>query len=1091
MMTFTRCFLLAFCVFLSQAFSVDTKDTKMLRTPDIDKNHIAFVYDNDIWIADRNGNDARRLTTAEGRESRPHFSRDGKRLAFSAYYDGNLDVYVMPIEGGTPTRLTWHSSADIVQGFAPNGDVIFRSSRGVHTGRFAELFRVPISGGMPVRIPIHNANDAQMSPDGKQIVFSTMSPGMRNLLPQWKNYRGGTASRIWIMDLDDYDVVEIAQPDGRCNDVDPNWIGDKLYFNSDRNGEFNLFSYDLSTGNVIQVTQHQEFPVMNANGGDGKIIYEQAGNLNVFDPANGTTRKLKVGVAADLREARPRYVSDNSYIRSYHISPKGNRAVIEYRGEIVTVPAEKGDVRNITNSTGAHDRTPMWSPDGKTIAWFSDKSDEYGLHLASQTGAKKHRYIELNGAGFYENLKWSPDSKWLSFRDNSRTLYVLNVASGKARKVAQQPYYSPIVTMSHNWSPDSKWLAYTLVPNGLIQSVFLYAIDEGKSYPVTDGLSEVAEPVFDADGKYLYMLGSTDAGPLKDWFSQWIFDMNMTWNVYVAVLDKDAPSPLPLESDEVEIAAEKSGKEDDKKSDDEEDEDKNIKIDFAGLTNRIISLPVEAGQLHSLAAGKSGEIFYIRARSTSGFGAFGGSGELRKFTLKDREETTLGSDISSYELTADGGKALYFSRGSLAINGTGGKFKAGEGKLPLNKISVKIDPREEWRQIVREAWRINRDYFYATNYHGLNWEGIWKKYEPMIEHAATRADVGRIIAWLAGELSVGHSYSGGGESIESPDRIGVGLLGADFEVVNGRYRFEKVYGGLNWRPNLRSPLKAPGVNVVDGEYLFAVDGKEVMAGDNIYKHLQMPQPRTVRLKVGPNANGKGAREVDVQPVTNDRLLRWVDWVEGNIAKVDKATNGRVAYVHVPNTAQSGHEYFKRYFYPQAHKDAIIIDERYNGGGLVADYYIDILRRDFIANWATRYGKDRPTPMAAMHGPKVMIIDEHAGSGGDLLPWMFRKFDMGTLVGKRTWGGLVGILGFPVLMDGGGITAPNLAIWTEDGWIVENEGVPPDVEVEQWPKAVNAGGDPQLEKAIEIALQKLKENPPKKLERPDFPIRVRQ
>jgi tricorn protease len=887
-----------------------------------------------------------------------------------------------------------------------------------------------------------------------------------------------------------------------------------VYFLSDRNGEFNLFAYDVATQGVEQLTFHDDFPVLAASHGGGRIIYEQAGYLHLFDPANPTAGssegasgptgvKLTVGVPADLLEVRPRWVSGARYIRDAGISPTGQRAVFAFRGEIFTVPAEKGDPRNLTMTPGVHERDPAWSPDGGWIAYFSDEGGEYGLHIAPQDGNGEVRKIELEGNGFYESPHWSPDGSKISYTDNSWSLYVLDVDSETIDKVMQEPHYGPQKTIAHSWSPDSRWLAYTQATGADFRRVWLYSVADGTSHAVTDGLSDTFEPVFDASGKYLYFFGSTDAGPVRQWFAMSNADMEAENNIYLAVLAKGEESPLKAESDEEPVrpaaaeaaggaAAEAQGAADEAMAGgDEEGGDDAVRVDFENLGQRIIALPVAAANRVGLSAGAEGQIYYMELGS--GGGPFGGGGgaSLRRFDLATREEETLlDSGPTFYALSHDD-KKLLVRLGNNFVIADAGRVNPAEGRLDIGDIEVKIDPVVEWRQIFNEAWRINRDYFYDPNMHGADWEAMGEKYSDFLDDLTTRADLNRVLQWMSSELAVGHHRNGGGDTLIDADFVPGGLLGADYEVANGRYRFKKVYGGLNWNPEMRSPLTEPGVDVVDGEYLLAVEGHALYPPENVYSRFENAAGKIVEITVGPSADGVGARTVQVVPVASEYNLRNRDWVEGNLRKVTEATNGRVAYVYVPNTAGLGHVYFKRYFFPQADRDAIIIDERYNGGGQVADYYIDLLRRPYISHWATRYGDDFKTPTHSIQGPKVMIIDETAGSGGDLLPWMFRKMELGPLVGKATWGGLVGTLGFPVLMDGGSITAPNLAIWTEDGFIVENVGVPPDIEVEQWPADVIAGRDPQLERAIEVVLAELEANPPTDPVKPPYPIRVRR
>ncbi|HJU43414.1 MAG TPA: PDZ domain-containing protein [Vicinamibacterales bacterium] len=1080
---------------LPVAADVNVRDTRFLHQPATSGTHIAFVYADDLWVARIDGTDVRRLTTDDGLESNPAFSPDGATIAFSAQYDGNTDVYTVPSAGGVPTRLTWHPGADLVQGFTPDGrKVLFTSPRSVFTNRYTQLFTVPLDGGMPDRLPIPNAASGAYSPDARRLAYNPFSPRFE----QWKQYRGGTVSRLWLFDLTTQDVEKVPQPATRANDVDAMWIGGVLYFRSDRAGEFNLFSFTPGSNAVRQLTTHQDFPIQRAAAGGGKIVYEQAGYLHLFDPATSATRRIVIGVPSDLRETRPRFVKGARWIRNAAVSPTGARAAFEFRGEIVTVPAEKGDVRNLTNSTGAHERSPAWSPDGTRVAYFSDQSGEYELHIAPHDGKGDVKKVRLGATGFYDNLEWSPDSRKVAYTDNTQAIHVLDLDAGAPVRVAANRVYGPVDIVTYGWSPDSRWLAYTVNTQALAMTLSVYSLEQKKSFPITDGLAEVSEPVFDRSGKYLYLFGSTDAGPVLDWFAQSTADNRRTRNVYLVVLRNDLPSPLARESDDEKPAADKKPAAEPKPAADAAAEP--VRIDFEGIEYRILDLPIVGGDLSRLQVGAGGQLYYLRASAdpplTPAPQAQPGPpgpppAALHRFDLTKRADERILDQARDYYVTADGKKLLYRSRDawSLVALPATGRVNASDGRIAVDSIEVRIEPRAEWSQIFDEAWRINRDYFYAPNMHGVNWRAMKEKYGALLHEAASRSDVNLVLQWMSSELAVGHHRVGGGDRLEPPRTVAGGLLGADYEIANGRYRFAKVFGGLNWNPALRAPLTEPGVNVRRGEYLIAVGGRDVRPPANIYSFFENTAGKIIELTVGPNPDGSGSRVVQVVPIENEGALRNRDWVEGNLKKVDAATNGRVAYVYVPNTAQAGYDYFKRYFYPQTHKDAVIVDERFNGGGQIADYYIDLLRRPLISYWNMRYGEDLKTPVASIQGPKVMIIDETAGSGGDLLPWMFRKFKLGPIVGQRTWGGLVGTLGFPVLMDGGTITAPNLAIWTpEEGWVVENEGVPPDIEVEQTPKDVIAGRDPQLERAIQVALEALKKEPPPKPARPAYPER---
>ena len=1083
--------------------AVEITNTRLASEPAVAEDRLAFVYANDLWTAERDGSAVRRLTSHPGVESGPAFSPDGSLIAFTGRYEGNTDVYLVPSVGGIPRRLTYHPGEDNSLGFTPDGQsVLFASGREVYTGRYTQLFTVPIHGGFPSRLPIPNASKASISPDGRTIAYVPLREPFR----QWKHYRGGTVSRILLFDVESYEVEQVPQPETRCNDTDPTWLGDQLYFRSDRDGEFNLYTFDRSNQTVERLTRHEDFPVLNASAGGGRIAYEQSGYLHLLNPGNGSTTQLELDIAADLLELRPRWSQGAKWIRNASLSPSGARVALEFRGEIITLPREKGDDRNLTRSPAIHERSPAWSPDGEWIAYFSDADGEYALHLAPQDRREEPRVLALEGPGFYSDLRWSPDSKRLSFSDCSHSIWILDVDEGTQTRVSSNVIYGPDPVVHHSWSPDSRWLAYTRNTPTFFNQVFLYSVTDETSLSVTDGLADAHSPVFDATGKYLYFLVSTDAGPVNDWFSQANADMRSVSQVYLAVLPRDLPSPLAPESDEEEPGkapedsseddAENAGEDDaGTESEEEGKTDKTDKpkpevevtVDAEGLAQRILALPISAGVYADLTAGATNQIYYRRAASTDS----GADTPVYRYDMTKRKEDQLLAKADGFALSADTKRALVRVKDSWHLVDVADKLDLDKFKLASDRIRIRVDPPAEWVQIFNEAWRINRDYFYDPGFHGADWKAVRAKYEPFLPHLASRNDLFRVIQWMLSELAVGHSYQSPGDSPFEFENIPGGLLGADLEIADGRYRFRKVYGGLNWNPDLRSPLTEPGVDVNAGDYLLAVDGRELRPPDNPYERFERTAGRIVEITVGLSPDGEGARTVKVVPIESESALRNRDWVEQNLRRVTEATQGRVAYVYVPNTAGLGHTYFKRYFFPQANREAIIVDERHNGGGSVADYYIDILRRPIVSFWAMRYGSDLKSPIAGIHGPKVMLIDETAGSGGDLLPWMFRKFDLGPLIGKRTWGGLVGILGFPMLMDGGRVTAPNLAIWTEDGFIVENEGVAPDVEVEQSPKDVIEGRDPQLEKAIEVILELLEQAPPVRPTRPAFPIRVRR
>jgi tricorn protease len=1073
--------------------AVDTADTRMLSQPAVSAEHVAFIYAEDLWIAELDGSGVRRLTSHQGVESAPRFSPDGSLIAFSAQYDGNTDVFVLPIVGGVPQRLTWHPAADLVQGFSPDGsEILFTSARHSWAVRHRQLFSLPVKGGHPTQLPLPHVSAATWSPDGKFLAYRPHWTAF----DQWKRYRGGTAARIVLYDTRDHSVRQLPWPEGRANDTDAMWVDERIYFRSDRDGEFNLYSWDPASGEIERLTDHRDFPILSATAGGGRIAYEQAGYLHLYDLASGRSRRLRIGVTADLVETRPRYVNGGESIRYATPSPSAARAVFESRGEIVTVPAKKGHPRILTDTPGAHERHPIWSPDGRRIAWFSDQSGEYRLQVSDQAGKSAVESFDLEGAGYYRDMAWAPDGKKIAYSDNSHSIYWIDLESGSTRRIGGDAVYGPIPQLSYAWSPDSRWIAYSANSPTQLHRIWIYSLEDGRSRPVTDGLSDAVEPAWDATGDHLFFLASTDAGPVQQWFAQSNNDMTMTRAIYLTVLRKGVASPLAGESDEeqpedeeeaVEESEDDSAVDGETGADESSEEVDPVEIDFDGIDQRIVGLPIAAGPIHSLRAGAAGEVFYLHAGAGENPFSNGRGQELRRFDLEQREDESVGGDVVDYALTPDGGKLLYTDGDGWYLSDSGA-IEPGEGALATSAIQLRIEPRAEWEQIYHEAWRINRDYFYDPGMHGSDWPAMREKYAIFLPHLAVRSDLNRLIQWLCSELGVGHHGVGGGDRLHETEDIPGGLLGVDYEIADGRFRFARVFGGLNWNPELRSPATEPGVDIVPGEYLLAVEGEDLYAPENLYRRFENTADRLVEITVGPNPDGTSSRNVLVTPVASELALRRRAWVEGNLGRVHEATDGRVAYVYVPNTAGQGHTYFKRYFFPQSDRQAIIVDDRHNSGGQIADYYINLLRRPAMANWAMRYGADLATPVGAIHGPKVMLIDENAASGGDLLPWMFRKAGLGPLIGRRTWGGLVGVLGFPVLMDGGRVTAPNIGIWTEDGFVVENEGVPPDIDVELLPADAVAGRDTQLEKAIEVILEMLEKTPPVEPVRPPFPIR---
>jgi len=1080
----------------------------LLERPAMNKTHIVFSYAGDLWSVPRQGGVAERLTDGVGIESEAAFSPDGETIAFTGEYDGNIDVFTMPAAGGVPKRVTYHPDADRVVGWTPDGKrILFRSTR-LSYSRFNQLYTVSPDGGLPEVLPLPMATFGAYSPDRKHMVYAPIDGGQFatgfNFFVAWKRYRGGTASYLWTVDLDTLNTQKIPRTDS--NDIYPMWIGDKIYFLSDRNGRMTLFSYDPKSKKVDELIKNTGKDIVSASAGPGGIIYEQFGQIHIYDIASGKTNQVPIEINADLAEVRPHFQNVSREIRNAGISPSGVRAVFEAHGEILTVPVEKGDIRNLTNSPGVMDRTPTWSPDGKSIAYFSDESGEYALHIKQQSGEGDTRKIALEGNGaFYFEPKWSPDSKRVAFSDNELNIWDVDVASGKLNKVDSD--YSYEIGRDITWSPDSKWLAYAKWMPNRLHVVSVYSVADGKTTQVTDGMSDARYPAFDRDGQYLYFTASTNYGPTSSGLDMMSDLHDVTRSVYLIVLANNVASPLAPESDEEKGA---DAKKEDAKQDDSKKEDakkdgaaekppKPLRIDFDKIVERTVALPISARAINGLETGKAGMV-YIAEPGRGG--PFGAAGTLSKFDLKTRKLEKLADGVTGFDISANGEKMLvrivHTREGATpgpgappappeyVIASATAPLKPGEGVLHLGDVEVKVDPPAEWKQMYHEAWRIEKSYFYDPNLHGVNVADSEKEFEKYLDSLSSRADLNYIFHEMLGEITSGHLRGGGG-SIPEPKHVPGGLLGADYEIANGRYRFKTIYSGESWNPQLRAPLAQPGLNVSAGDYLLAVDGQDLKGSDDVSRLLEGTAGKRVVLKIGADPSGGNSREITVLPVANELELRRQAWIEDNRRKVAELSGGKLAYVYMPDTGQGGFTNFNRYYFAQVDKDGAIIDERFNAGGQAADYVIDALHRPLQGWWSPRYGAIYRTPAAQIFGPKVMITNEMAGSGGDLMPWMFRHTHIGTLVGKRTWGGLIGISGYPALMDGGTITAPSFGFFSPEGqWDVENHGVPPDVEVDQDPKSVHAGHDPQLERAVAIAMEQMKKNPVPEPHRPPFP-----
>jgi tricorn protease len=1080
-------------IFLSSLLLLSTAASAApwLQSPTVSRDQVAFVHAGDLWTVGRGGGEAARLTVGVGRELDPVFSPDGRWIAFTGEYDGNYDVYVVDAGGGVPRRITWHPGMDRVAGWTPDGRrVLFRSRRG--SPHAEQLFTMPLEGGLPAEVPLPMARQGAFSPDGARIAYvpyenRASSP---NVHVAWKRYRGGLAGPVWIARLSDSAVERI--PHEGSNDSYPMWVGGKVYFVSDRNGPATLFAYDPAARTVSRVLANDGPDITSASAGPDAIVYEQAGRLSLFDLASGRSRALDVRVSGDLPSVRPRWVKVAKQIQNAGLSPTGIRAVFEARGEILTVPAEKGDIRNLTRTPGVAERDPTWSPDGQRIAYFSDESGEYALHVATQDGQGEVVKIGLGDPpSFFYSPRWSPDGRKIAYTDKRLNVWYVDLDRKKPVRVDTNLYEAPYRLLDPVWSPDSRWIAYTKQLRNHLRAVFLYSLETGKARQVTDGLSDARYAAFDRGGKYLYFTASTDAGPTSGWLDMSSQQRPVSRSVYVAVLDSTLPSPLAPQSDEEKEAAreseEKEGGDEGAKKDGKE-EPARVRIDFDGIDQRILALPIPARNYVQLAAGKEGVLFVLENAALPGLDGEEGSAAVHRFDLETRKLEKLLDAAGPFALSQDGEKMLVRQGESWTIASTtpSPAPEPGKGALALDAMTVQVDPRAEWKQMYEEAWRLQRDFFYDPRFHGLDLPAAVQRYRTYLDGLGHRSELNDLFREMLGELTVGHMYIDGGDQPEV-EKVKGGLLGADFAVEQGRYRFVRIYGGENWNPDLQAPLTQPGVNVKAGEYLLSVGGRELRAPDNVYATFEGTAGKSVVIEVGPNPDGKGSRKVTVVPIEDESGLRLRAWVEENRRKVDRLSDGRLAYVYLPDTAEGGYTYFNRYYFAQVDKEGAVIDERFNAGGLAADYIVDYLRRPLLSYWTTREGSDFTTPLGSIFGPKVMLVNQVAGSGGDALPWYFRKLGIGPLVGKRTWGGLVGVYDYPALIDGGRVTAPRMAFWNPEGsWEVENHGVAPDVEVELDPAAWRQGRDPQLEKAVQVALELLEKNPLPRHKRPEYP-----
>ena len=1046
-------------------------DARMLQFPDVSQTQIVFSYAGDLWVVPKEGGTALKLSSPRGQELYPHFSPDGSQIAYSAIYDGNLEVYVIRAMGGMPTRVTYHGMADRIVDWYPDGSkLLFVSSMNSGRQRYDQFYSVSPKGGLPEQLPIPYGEMASLSPDGKKIAYTSLTQAFRT----WKRYRGGWAADIIVFDLEGK-TSEVVAADP-ANDEFPMWHENTIYFLSDRGpaARANIWSYDLTTKQVKQITKFTDYDIHFPSIGPFDIVFEMGGKLYRLSLADETVHEVNVKVVTDEITLLPHNENVSKYIQSVSLAADGKRALFEARGDVFSVPAEHGPVMNLTRTPGSAERFPAWSPDGKNAAYWSDKSGEYELTLLDLTTSGPEKKITSYGPGFRYNLFWSPNSKMIAFIDKAMKIQIYDVEKNKTIQVDKQLYSYEGALNSFNvgWSPDSRWLAYGRDLDNRSSAIFLFDTKDEKATQVTSGYYQDSRPTFDPDGKYLFFLTSRTLNPIySDLDNTWIYPN--TTSIAAASLTADTPSLLSPRDDTTGVKKEEPKKDEakDKEKGKKEEKPKETKITLTGLEQRVVLLPPAAGNFANIQA-VAGKIIFHRLPNT-------GSADKKKplmyYDLDKREDKTIVDDLDMFDVSADGKKVLVGKGGSYSVVDVAENQKL-DKKMPTAQLEMTVDPKAEWKQIFSDVWRFDRDYFYDPNMHGVDWNDMKVRYGKLLDNAVTRWDVNFVIGELMSELNSSHTYRGGGDVDDGPVR-NFGYLGVDWELANGAYRIKDIVADAPWDTEVRSPLAQPGVNVHNGDYVLAVNGQPIDVSKAPWAAFAGLDNKTVELTVSSKPMMEGARKVLVQTISDETRLRHLAWIESNRKRVDEETKGRVGYIYVPSTGTDGQTELVRQFDAQFNKQGLIVDERFNSGGQIPDRFIELLNRKPLAFWAVRDGENWQWPVYANFGPKVMLINGWSGSGGDAFPDYFRKAGLGPLVGMRTWGGLIGITGAPALIDGGSISVPTFRMYNPDGtWFKEGHGVDPDVEVKDDPAQLARGIDPQLERGIQEVMKLIETKP---------------